>query len=210
MEQIQASPPASETFEECAAFYDHLTAHHDYAHWTTVLEGAARTHGLEGRRLLDIACGTGKSFLPLLERGYRVTGCDISRGMLDRAAAKSGGRATLHLADMRSLPELGEHDFVTCLDEPLNYLLSESEVQLSFASAARCLARDGIYLFDLNTLHTYRSIFARDDCYEQDGWLFIWRGEGRSDAPPGTTASALIEAFAPLPGGDWRRLSSRH
>jgi SAM-dependent methyltransferase len=210
MEQIQAPPPAFETFEQCAVFYDRLTAHHDYELWTSVLEGAARRQGLAGSRLLDIACGTGKSFLPLLERGYRVTACDVSQAMLMRATTKCDGRASLHVADMRNLPELGEHDLVTCLDEPLNYLLRKSDVRLAFGSAAGCLARDGIYLFDLNTLYTYRTDFAQDDCYEQDGWFFVWRGEGREDAAPGSKVGLLIEAFAPLPDGNWRRFKSHH
>jgi SAM-dependent methyltransferase len=201
---------AHRTFEECASFYDRLTAHHDYEHWTRVLEGAARRHGLAGRRLLDVACGTGKSFLPMLDRGYRVTACDVSEAMLARAAGKSRGRAELHVADMRRLPRLGEHDLVTCIDEPINYLLREQDVRATFHSAARCLAPHGIYLFDLNTLHTYRSIFARDECYEQERWLFVWRGQGDEGVPPGGESAVVIEAFAPGPDGRWRRMSSRH
>jgi SAM-dependent methyltransferase len=210
MRHGQAPLRAHTTFEECASFYDRLTAHHDYEHWTSVLEGAARRNGLAGRRLLDVACGTGKSFLPMLDRGYRVAACDVSRAMLSRAAAKCRGRAALHLADMRRLPRLGEHDLVTCLDEPINYLLGEQDVRQTFRSAAGCLARNGVYLFDLNTLHTYRSIFARDECYEQEGWLFVWRGQGDREAEPGGESSVLIEAFAPGPDGKWRRMSSRH
>jgi SAM-dependent methyltransferase len=198
------------TFDECAVFYDGLTAHHDYDHWTTVLEGAAIRHGLKGKRLLDLACGTGKSFLPMLERGYEVTACDISDPMLEHARRKCDGRAAIRKADMRDLPDLGRFDFVTCIDEPLNYLLSKAEVRRAFRSAAGCLAEGGVYLFDLNTLHTYRSIFAACDCYESDGWLFVWRGEGDGRTAPDRKATVMIEAFGPNGGEGWRRISNRH
>ena len=53
---------------------------------------------LRGRRLLDVACGTGRSFLPMLERGYDVTACDISPAMAARAREKSGGAARVLVA----------------------------------------------------------------------------------------------------------------
>jgi len=36
-------------------------------------------------RLLDVGCGVGRHALELARRGYRVTGVDISAGMLDQA-----------------------------------------------------------------------------------------------------------------------------
>ena len=44
-----------------------------YPSWTATLERLAVRHGLAGRRLLDVGCGTGKSFLPFLARGYDVS-----------------------------------------------------------------------------------------------------------------------------------------
>ncbi len=39
-------------------------------------------------RVLDIGCGTGALAFCLHERGYRVTGVDVSSGMIDRARKK--------------------------------------------------------------------------------------------------------------------------
>src|SRR5687767_143742 len=111
---------AAETFAGCAPFYDALTAHHDYESLTDTLERLLERHGAPGRRLLDVACGTGKSFLSFVRRGYDVTACDVSPEMLEQARAKAAGRAELVWGDMRELPELGPFDVVTCIDEPLN------------------------------------------------------------------------------------------
>jgi 2-polyprenyl-3-methyl-5-hydroxy-6-metoxy-1,4-benzoquinol methylase len=41
------------------------------------------------KRILDIACGTGRHAIELARRGYRVTGFDLSEGQLRRARTKA-------------------------------------------------------------------------------------------------------------------------
>jgi SAM-dependent methyltransferase len=210
-----SAPPAprsevADVFDDFASYYDRFTAHHDYELWMDRLEQLALAHGLQGRRLLDVACGTGKSLLPMLARDYAASGCDVSASMLAQAAPKVGGRAPLIEADMRALPDLGRFDLVTCVDEPLNYLLDPDDLLAAFRSAAACLSPGGIYLFDLNTLHAYRSLFSGAACHEHDGWLFLWRGLSPADLAPGATAEALAEAFEPRGRDCWRRHTTAH
>ena len=126
-------------FDALAPAYDAFTAGDRHELWLSAIECAARRHGLSGRRVLDVACGTGKSFLPLLERGYAVTACDLSPEMARRAAWKAP-TARVHVADMRALPALGAFDLVTCLDDALNYLLHGDELRAALTGLARQLA----------------------------------------------------------------------
>src|SRR3954452_15991093 len=94
-------PSVRDVYDAMAPDYDLFTAHHDYGTWTRLIEALATECGLEGRRLLDLGCGTGKRFEPFLERGWDVTACDLSPEMLARAEARSRGRARLAVHDVR-------------------------------------------------------------------------------------------------------------
>ena len=59
---------------------------------------------LTGRKVLDLACGTGEISRMLLALGAEVTGVDFAEPMLDRAAIKHRGRAfRAQLADVEDL-----------------------------------------------------------------------------------------------------------
>src|SRR6185295_19871710 len=97
---------------------------------------------------------TGKSFLEMLPRGWRVTACDISPSMLARAREKAGDAVELTVADMTELPEFGEFDLVWALDDAVNYLLGTEELRRALAGMRTNLATTGLLLFDVNTLRT--------------------------------------------------------
>jgi SAM-dependent methyltransferase len=207
---MPATDHALVAYEALAAHYDAFTAHHDYEAWTRDLEALAVRHGLTGRTLLDVACGTGKSFLPYLERGYAVVGCDASPAMLARAADKTGGRVPLHVADMRALPVLGAFSLVTLLDDAVNYVHDAEELTATFTGVARNLTPDGLALFDANTQLMYGTFFAATEVVERDGAVMVWRGECPEPAPAGVLAAAQLDVFAPDADGRWQRRPSRH
>ena len=190
----------ADQFEPFAPLYDSFTAASDYEAFTRGIEALIGPPGA----LLDVACGTGNSFLPFLRRGFTVTGCDLSPAMLALARSKAP-EVPLVEADMRELPKLGAFDLVTCIDEPLNYLLSEADVTSAFESMARNLAPGGRLVFDLNSLATYRTTFANTAEHETDGKRFRWTGLGSGDSEPGCIAEAVIEV-QPLGGAPMERL----
>lgn len=187
---------AEQAYEAIAPVYDDFTAHHDYELWLGHLLPKVRGHGLSGRGLLDVGCGTGKSFLPMLERGWEVTACDISPSMLELARAKAGGAARLSVADMRELPVFGEFDLVWALDDAINYLLSAEELGEALSGMRANLAPGGLLMFDVNTLQAYRTFFAEEQRVQRGGRQLVWRGQGSPDAPPGSISEARFEVEA--------------
>ena len=201
---------AAREYDLFAPHYDAFTAASDYDDWTEQVLALARRHGLEGEAALDLACGTGNSFLPLLRRGFAVTACDISPAMLAEAAIKAP-EARLVQADVRALPELGSFDLVTCVDDSLNYLLGRDELLAAFRGVAANLAPHGVVVFDLNSLRTYRETFARDSVTETGGTVFAWRGEAGGDESEGCEAAAVVEVFAAAgDDGLYERVTTRH
>jgi SAM-dependent methyltransferase len=196
-------------YDTFAPFYDRFTAHHDYELWTSGLLRLARSHGLSGRRVLDAGCGTGKSFLPLLERGFLVTACDQSAAMLDVAESKAGGRVTLHCSDLRALDPIGEFDLITCLDDVVNYLTEPEDLTAALAGLAENLRPGGLLLFDANTIATYREFFSETAVLEEEGLMMIWRGHADGGFGPGALARATLDVFSERRGG-WSRATSRH
>ncbi|MEA2426389.1 MAG: hypothetical protein QOF37_17 [Thermoleophilaceae bacterium] len=211
MEALLVPDFATEAYDGLAPHYDAFTAGHDYDGWLGVLEALAVEHGLRGQWLLDVGCGTGKSFLGMLERGYEVVACDLSPEMVARARNKvRGGRAEVLVADMRDLPELGAFDLVTCTDDAMNYLLSGAELLDALHGFERNLRPGGVAIFDLNTLGTYRIWYAGTAAMDSEGAFFCIRGEASAELEPGDTASVWIEIFSPAPDDLWRRTRSRH
>jgi SAM-dependent methyltransferase len=179
------------TYDAFAASYDDFNHRYMYESWTGKLLGLAQDAGLEGDRLLDVGCGTGLSFLALLERGYRVTGCDISPAMLAEAEAKVGDRVALSVADMRDLPRFGRFDLVWAVNDAINYLDTAGELQATLAGMKRNLASSGVVLFDVNTLLAYRTFFSRRVEVEHAGRSFVWSGLGSAN---GAGAGGTFEA----------------
>lgn len=202
--------PALLAYEQLAPVYDDFTDGYDHDAWIDGLERIARNHGANGPRLLDVACGTGKSFAPLIGRGYDVWACDISPAMVQRARHCAGvDPQRVLVADMRELPELGAFELITCLDDAVNYLLTDADLEAAFASVARLLAPGGVYLFDTNTLATYRAGFAVDAIFERPLAAAVWRGETAEPIEAGALCAASIELTS-ADGGAVSRHVQRH
>ena len=184
-------------YQAIAPFYDDFTAHHDYELWLANLLPKLERHGPRGRRLLDVACGTGKSFIPMLERGWQVTASDISTAMVELARGKVGDAADLSVADMRDLPSFGEFDLVWCLDDAINYLLSVEELEQALKGMRRNLAPGGLLMFDVNALEAYRTFFAEEVVVERGGHRLVWKGRSSPDVQPGAISEASFEVLPP-------------
>jgi SAM-dependent methyltransferase len=94
-------PDDPQAYDAIAGAYDLCTAGHPHEASLLRVEALALAHGLAGRRVLDVACATGKRFAPLLQRGYVVIACDASSAMVARARARADGRAEVVVTHMR-------------------------------------------------------------------------------------------------------------
>lgn len=147
---------ALDTYESFAPIYNAFNHQNDYEMWLgRVLLPRLECHGLERERVLDVGCGTGRAFAPLLRRGWRVRGCDISPSMLERAYQEAEGEVELDVADMRDLPVYGDFELVLSLNDTINYLLADNDLQRALSGMRANLADEGLILFDVNARCMY-------------------------------------------------------
>lgn len=198
-----------EAYDAMAHAYDAFTADYQHDLWVSRLEALALARGLSGRRVLDVACGTGLSFLPLLRRGYDVVGVDISPAMIARARAKAPD-VPLYEADMRRLPILGRFDLVTCLEDALNYMLTVDDLREALGGIARNLRPGGMAIWDLNTLAQYDGQFARDIVIDDPGLFIGWTPRDVAVEDGVRTAEVSISVFKQVRTGEWVRSISVH
>src|SRR5690349_6529495 len=182
---------ARDAYDRYAAVYDRCNADNDYELWLggTLLPELEKL-GLRRGWALDVGCGTGRAFEPLLARGWHLIGCDVSAAMLGEARAKY---EAVHLfeADARCLPPVGpaqglppgeSFQLVLMLNDVLNYVTEEDELREVFAGVRRNLGSpDGLLLFDVNTLALFRRDYAAG-VVEDGDWE--WRG-GATEFEPG-------------------------
>jgi SAM-dependent methyltransferase len=173
---------AEEAYDQLAPVYDAFTSANNYELWLgEVLLPELEKHGLQQGWALDVGCGTGRAFDPLLDRGWQVVGCDGSSGMLAQAAEKFGDRVRLIHADARELepislsadrPNGEKFQLILLLNEVINYLTEDGELERAFAGIRRNLSPEGLVVFDANTLLWFRENFASGKSEELSarGW----------------------------------------
>ncbi len=172
--------PALDAYEAFAAVYNDFNSANDYEMWLgRILLPELQKHGLrEGGQALDVGCGTGRAFQPLLRRGWQIHGCDLSPAMLEFAAEEGGCDVKLQAADMRELPHLGDFDLVLSLNDSVNYLLGESDLVLALARMRENLADNGLLVFDVNSSSTYIAGYSEVRGVEHHGSRWTWTGRG--------------------------------
>jgi SAM-dependent methyltransferase len=101
--------------------------------------------------VLDIACGTGPHLVRLAERGYRMSGLDLSRRNIEflgeRLAAKRLA-GDLVVGDMTDFRLAQPVDAAICMQDSQGHLLTNAQLLAHLRSVARNLRRGGVYVFD--------------------------------------------------------------
>jgi SAM-dependent methyltransferase len=103
------------------------------------------------RRVVDIACGTGPHLVRLAERGYRLTGLDLSRRNIEylgQRLADRGLSAELVIGDMTNFRLARPVDAAICMQDSQGHLLTNAQLLAHLRCVARNVRRGGLYVFD--------------------------------------------------------------
>jgi SAM-dependent methyltransferase len=168
------------SFTDISPYYDLLMQDVDYREWTDYIIHLIDRAGIsKSSTLLDMACGTGTSAMLFAKAGYKVSGIDLSAGMVAAAKVKvkkSGLKIKFRQGDVRYFTTKQKHVIITCLFDSMNYLLKEED----FLNTCRCthnaLAQNGVFLFDVNTTFALTKYWdQRLEVKEAEEMISIWR-----------------------------------
>jgi len=102
-------------------------------------------------KILDIGCGTGRHAIELTERGYKVTGIDLSANQITRArekAREAGLTIDFLIQDARNLPFNNVFDLAIMLCEGGFSLMETDEMNFAILKeAAKALKSKGKFIF---------------------------------------------------------------
>ncbi len=122
------------------------------------------------RSLLDVCCGTGQLALYFLERGFSVTGVDLSEPMIAYARQNTSAYrewAAFSVADAADFTIENPVGLAVSTFDALNHLPDAEALRRCFACVYAAVQDGGVFIFDLNT----RVGLQR------------WNGIGVTDAP---------------------------
>lgn len=134
-------------YAEMAQYYDRIYSFKDYAVETEKVIGWIDAHQLsKGKRLLDVACGTGRH-LEHLSKMFDAEGLDISPELLELTQERNPG-VTTHCADMRTFDLASSYDAITCLFSSIGYMPTIKDLESAVANMARHLAPGGVLIIE--------------------------------------------------------------
>ena len=141
------------------------------------VEGIVTLLGLPtGSRILDLCCGHGRHSIPLAERGFRVTGQDLSEVSLARARADAESRGVevrwVH-GDMREIPFDGDLDAVINIFTAFGYLESDEEDQKVLEQVRKALKPGGRFLMEIIHRDSLMKRFSTNGWQRYDDGLLV-------------------------------------
>jgi SAM-dependent methyltransferase len=166
------------SYEHFAYLYDGLMQEAPYDEWVQFVKTRIENYKVNGKDLLDLACGTGELSVRFAKEGLKVTGIDLSADMLAVAQAKAedeGVRIPFFEQNMVDLVGQGQFDIIGIFCDSLNYLQSEDDVVLTFANVYEHLNEGGVFFFDVHSIFKITEGFINQTfALNEDHLAYIW------------------------------------
>ncbi|MBQ2763766.1 MAG: class I SAM-dependent methyltransferase [Firmicutes bacterium] len=159
-------------YEGLSKIYDFMMSGVDYEAWADYVLSAAKRFGCEPKTVLDLACGTGSTTLPLAARGVKATGLDLAPAMIkiaEEKAEEAGLDVDFVIQNMLELDFPEPFDMIVSFQDGINYLTGEGDFEKLAAAVGSNLKDGGVFLFDLNRVDHYSdsdtTVVDLDDMY---------------------------------------------
>lgn len=138
--------------ELCTEFYELDKPHAQPDALLYYMEKAAETQGA----ILEPMCGTGGFYIPLLEKGYAITGFDKSSQMLRRCEEKcknKGLQAQLYEADFETFASEQKFKLIFIPNSSFCLLTDPRDIHKALKKIHELLDDTGRFIFEVETIH---------------------------------------------------------
>ena len=122
--------------------------------------------------MLDLGCGRGRHSIYLNNKGYTVTGIDLSRESISHCLDYENETLSFFVHDMRRLFRINAFDYVLNLFTSFGYFERDSENIAAMKNACLAVREGGTIVIDyLNATQVKRNLIP-EETVVQDGILF--------------------------------------
>jgi len=123
----------------------------------------AYLHPKPHARILDLACGKGRHSVYINQKGFDVTGIDLSAKSIAHAKQFSNPRLRFGVHDMRQVYKPAYFDFILNLFTSFGYFDNETDNVVALAATAKSLKPGGRLVIDfMNTDKTIGNLVAEE------------------------------------------------
>jgi len=144
--------PQSSYVGHHAELYDLFYADKPYEDEASFIHLCIQAYGNGGKKVLELACGTGNHAILLEKCGYEITATDYSVDMLNQAkkkAAISKSKVQFNIQDMRELSHPDSpYDVAICLFDSIGYVVTNENILKVLQGVRRQLKSDGLFIFE--------------------------------------------------------------
>ena len=162
-----------------AKYYDILTSNVDYKGIASMIDSYVKEAKPSSNLLLDLACGTGTLAIELSKLGYDVIGADPSCEMLTEAVKKAYCEERQILFLNQAMDELdlyGTIGIAVCTLDSINHETDVEKVDKAFSKISLFLEKDGLFIFDVNTLYKHNEVLADNVfVYDCEDVYCVWQ-----------------------------------
>jgi len=121
-------------------------------------------HPVPGALMLDVACGKGRHAIHLAEKGFDVTGIDLSEDSIKEALLQQTDNLHFYLHDMRLPFNINYFDFAFNFFTSFGYFATRREHDNAIRTIAQSLKETGCFVLDyLNVLYTEDHLIHQSD-----------------------------------------------
>jgi len=194
-------------YQDFAEIYDRLMDNVDYDSWADYYVRLLSIYGVREGKVCECACGTGNLTIPLYQKGFQMTGVDLSQEMLWQAAQKArkqGIAIPFVKQDMKTLNLHRPMDAVIATCDGVNYLTTDEDLRGFLRAAWRAIRPGGALIFDVSTPHKLRDqLCAGLICEDLEDITYFWQNRWNARS---RTVEMVLCFFVREADGRYRRM----